>query len=55
MQTIRSLYLEKENLRKKMSVLWDKRDNGDDWTPDDRKSYEELASKADKVKFRLKN
>ena len=42
---LRGLYLDKEELRKKMSSLWDKRESGD-WTPAERKEYDDLASKA---------
>ena len=45
---LRGLYLDKEELRKKMSSLWDKRESGD-WTPAERKEYDDLASKAKKV------
>ena len=37
-----------------MSALWDKRESGKDWTPEERKDYESLASDADKVNSDLK-
>ena len=45
---LRSLYIEKEALRKKMSALWTKREEKE-WTKEERTSYEDLASKAEKV------
>ena len=51
---LRELFLKKEDIKKKMSSLWDKRESGKDWSKEERASYDELASQADKVNSDLK-
>ena len=51
---IRELFLKKEGLKNKMTALWDKREGGQDWTPEDKKSYEELSTQAGQVNSDLK-
>ena len=52
--SLRALYLDKDELRKKMQALWTKRDKGSDWTKEDRNTYEELRGKAEKLESDIK-
>ena len=51
---MRGLFLNKEDLRKKMASLWALREGGQDWTPEQQKQYAEYSAKADKVNKDLK-
>jgi len=46
---LRQLYLKKEKLRGLMSSLWDKRENGVDWTADEKKEYEKHTEDVRKI------
>lgn len=46
---LRKLYIEKEKIRGLMSTLWKKREDGQDWTPDEKKQYEEHTEKVRKI------
>ena len=43
---LRTLYLQKEKLRGAMAALWEKRQKGESWTPEEAKAYEKHTADA---------
>lgn len=52
--SLRFLFLEKEKRRKAMESLWAKRQGGQDWTKEERSSYEKMSGEADKLNSDIK-
>ena len=50
---LRKLYLKKESLRQKLEKLWELKDSRD-WTPEERKDYDQHKSEAEKVNADLR-
>ena len=50
---IRKLFLKKESLRQKLEKLWELKDSRD-WTPEERKDYDQHKSEAEKVNADLR-
>ena len=46
---LRALQIKKEKIRAKMSALWKKREDGQDWTPDEKKDYESHTEEVRKI------